>query len=248
MIYEKQVRTLLCGLREGILYTLRYYSISIQEEYDIWETGEDTPIRPPSRSIVRFYTMVYQYKRNMIYKKQVRTLLCGLRQDLLYASILWYINTRGIWYMRNRWGHSYAAFVKVYYTLRYYGISIQEEYDIWETGEDTSMRPPWRSIIRFDTMVYQYKRNMIYEKQVRTLLCGLRKGLLHASILWYINTRGIWYMRNRWGHSYAASVKVYYTLRYYGITLQEEYDIWETGEDTPMRPPWRSITRFDTMV
>jgi len=131
-----------------VYYTLRYYGISIQEEYDIWETG-------------------------------LRTLLYGLSQDLLYASILWYINTRGIWYMRNRWGHFYAASVKVYY-------------------------------IRFDSVVYQYKRHMIYEKQVRTLLCGLRQDLLYASILWYINTRGIWYMRNRWGHSYAAFVKVYY--------------------------------------
>jgi len=153
----------------------------------------------------------------MIYEKQVRTLLCGLRHDLLYASILWYINTRGIWYMRNRWGHFYRAFVKVYY-------------------------------IRFDITVYQYKRNMIYKKQVRTLLCGLRHDLLYASILWYINTRGIWYMRNRWGHSYAASMKGYYTLRYHSIIMQEEYDIWETGEDTPMRPPWRSITHFDTIV
>ena len=183
MIYEKQVRTLLCGLREGLLYA-SIPCIILQEEYDIWETGEDTSMRPPWRSTI-------------------------------YASILWYINTRGIWYMRNKWGHFYAASVKVYYMLRYYGITLQEEYDIWETGEDTPMRPPWRSTI-------------------------------YASILWYNNTR-IWYMRNRWGHFYAASVKVYYTLRYYGISIQEEYDIWETGEDTSMRPPWRS-TIFASIV
>ena len=153
----------------------------------------------------------------MIYEKQVRTLLYGLRQDLLYASILWYINTRGIWYMRNRWGHFYAASVTIYCTLLYYGISIQEEYDIWETGEDTSIGPSWRSTI-------------------------------YASILQYINTRGIWYIRNRWGHFYAASVTIYCTLRYYGISIQEEYDIWETGEDTSMRPPSRSIVRLYTMV
>ena len=121
MVNEKRVRTLLCCLSLDLYSTLRYYGISIQGEYDIWETGEDTTMRPPWRSTI-------------------------------YASILWYNNTR-IWYMRNRWGHFYAASVKVYYTLRYYGISIQGEYDIWETGEDTTIRRPWLSNTRLVTII-----------------------------------------------------------------------------------------------